>query len=70
MWGTPLAIAIILLPVRNERVSGSGAGPSYVTQASIAARNRARAWLERNYHITPAPVSLTGWVLGTRRLTV
>lgn len=65
MWATPLAIAMILLPVRNERMGG-GSGPSYVTNASLQARNRARTWLTENYHIVPDPPDITGWVLGTR----
>lgn len=69
MWGTPLAIALILLPVRNERMGGS-AGPSYVTTASVKARNKARAWLEQHYRIVPQSPAETGWVLGTQRLKI
>ncbi|MEI6606028.1 MAG: hypothetical protein WCP35_12005 [Verrucomicrobiota bacterium] len=48
---------------------GGGGGPSYVTQASIAAKNRAKAWLETSFTITPGP-PVNGWVLGTERLII
>lgn len=64
-----MAIALILQPVRNEREGGSS-GPSYVTTAALKARNKARRWITRYYHITPAPLSELGWVLGTRHLTL
>ena len=41
-----------LLPARNERTGGSS-GPGYTTNAMIKARNRARAWLARNFTIVP-----------------
>lgn len=43
-------MALILLPIRNERLGGT-AGPSYTTTASIKARNRCRAWLEETFTI-------------------
>lgn len=52
-----------MLPVRNERHGGSG-GPSYVTRASIAARNKARRFLEENFSIVNKRVEETGWMLG------
>ncbi len=55
--------------MRNERLGGSG-GPSYVTTAALAARNRARAWLERHYSISPLSPAQLGWVLGTTHLTI
>ncbi len=48
---------------------GGSAGPSYVTTASIRARNRAKAWLEANYTIVPGAPD-NGWVLGTERLKI
>ena len=56
-------MAIVLLPVRNEREGGSS-GPSYATRASMAARNKARAWLQDNFTIVPKPPTETGWQLG------
>lgn len=50
MWDTPLALALVLLPVRNERHGGTS-GPAYTTDANIKARNRARRWLEENFEI-------------------
>ena len=44
-------MAMILLPIRNERLGGSASGPSYTTAASLKARNKARAWLEENFTI-------------------
>lgn len=52
-----------MLPVRNERHGGSG-GPSYTVRASMAARNKARKFLEQNFKIVKKPVSETGWLLG------
>lgn len=56
-------IPLVLLPVRNERNGGS-AGPSYTTKASLAARNKARVFLEEHFNIVPKPVHETGWKLG------
>lgn len=51
------------MPVRNERHGGS-TGPNYTTKASLAARNKARAFLESHFEIVPKPVQETGWQLG------
>jgi len=62
VWDFPLVLAIIMLPVRNERNGGS-TGPSYSTNAAIDARNRCRAWLEQHYTITNKPLIEVGWQL-------
>ena len=63
VWEFPLILAILMLPVRNER-NGGETGPSYATTAAINARNKAREWLKQNYDLTEKPLSETGWVLG------
>lgn len=62
VWSTPLSLALVLLPVRNERHGGT-TGPAYTTDANIKARNRCRAWLEANFTIVPDPPAITGWKL-------
>ncbi len=62
VWETPKALALILLPARNER-NGGKTGPSYATNAAIDARNRCRAWLETHFTITDKPLAETGWQL-------
>jgi hypothetical protein len=52
-----------MLPVRNERLGGSG-GPDYVTRATMAARNKAKRFLGENFTIVNKPVQETGWLLG------
>ena len=54
---------MVLLPIRNERIGGSG-GPSYVAKASMAARVRALNFLKTHFEIVPKPVTETGWMLG------
>lgn len=54
---------LVLLPVRNQR-HGGDSGPSYADRASIAARNKARAFLETHFEITNQPLAETGWQLG------
>jgi hypothetical protein len=56
-------IPLILLPVRNERLGGSG-GPSYAIKASITARNKARRFLETHFQLVDKPATETGWKLG------
>lgn len=56
-------IPLVLLPVRNERMGGSG-GPSYATRAGNAASTRARRFLEQYFTIVDKPVTDTGWQLG------
>ena len=63
VWETPLEIALILLPVRNQRLGGSS-GPSYATKASMRARNKAAKFLREHFEIVNKPVSETGWKLG------
>ena len=63
VWETPLEIALILLPVRNQRLGGSS-GPSYATQASCRARNKAAKFLSDHFEIVSKPVTETGWKLG------
>lgn len=63
VWEIPLTLAMVMLPIRNERLGGSG-GPGYVVRASLAAKNRARAFLEKHFQIVPKPPSETGWHLG------
>lgn len=63
VWETSLALALVLLPVRNERHGGS-AGPDYVTRAANAASNRARRYLEQHFQIVPKSPEQTGWQLG------
>lgn len=48
---------------------GGTAGPSYVSQASIKAKNRAKNWLENTFTIVPGP-PVNGWVLGTDHLII
>ena len=67
VWRTSLVIPLVMLPARNERMGGEG-GPSYCTRASIAARNKARAFLETHFSIVPKPVTETGWQLGSQTL--
>lgn len=55
--------ALVLMPIRNERIAGRS-GPGYVEREMMAARNRARAFLEINFEIVQKPVSEIGWVLG------
>ena len=64
IWRTPLAVALVLLPVRNERLGGSAGGPDYTTQASIAAKNRAVHFLETHFEIVDTPLHEIGWQLG------
>ena len=56
-------MAIVLLPVRNEREGGSS-GPSYATRAAMTARNKAHAFLHAHFSIVPKPPTETGWQLG------
>lgn len=63
VWKVPLEIALILLPVRNERLGGSG-GPSYSVKASMRARNKAARFLQEHFEIVNKPVTETGWKLG------
>lgn len=62
VWDFPLALAMVLLPARNER-HGGDTGPSYVSEASIRARNKARRFFEKYYTITKKPLSEVGWQL-------
>lgn len=62
VWDFPLVLAVLMLPVRNERQGGKS-GPSYATNAAIDARNRARIWLEANFQISPKPLAEIGRVL-------
>ncbi len=64
IWNTPLALAMVLLPIRNERLGGSG-GPSYIIRASLNAKNKARAFMEKHFSIVAKPPAETGWHLGT-----
>lgn len=64
IWRTPLAVALVLLPVRNERHGGSSGGPDYTTKASLNAKNRARDFLESHFQIVPKSPAEIGWVLG------
>jgi hypothetical protein len=64
IWRTPLAVPLVLMPVRNERLGGSGGGPDYVTKASLSAKNRARAFLEKHFEIVAKPLAEIGWMLG------
>lgn len=52
VWEVPLALALVLLPIRNERKHGV-THATHPERASMRARNKARAWLERNYSIMP-----------------
>lgn len=54
---------MVLLPIRNERMGGSG-GPSYVAKASMDARLRALNFLKQHFEIVSKPVTETGWMLG------
>lgn len=56
-------IAIVLLPVRNERLGGSG-GPDYVTRAANSASARAKEFLHTHFTIVDRPPSEVGWLLG------
>jgi hypothetical protein len=62
VWDFPLLLAVVMLPVRNERQGGKS-GPSYATNAAIDARNQARIWLETHFRIVQKPLAETGWVL-------
>jgi hypothetical protein len=62
VWDFPLLLAVVMLPVRNERQGGKS-GPSYATNANIDARNRARAWLEARFLITDKSPAEIGWIL-------
>jgi len=57
------------MPIRNERHGGKS-GPSYTTRASMAARNKARAFLESHFRIVKKPIQETGWKLGTTHLQI
>ena len=63
VWDFPMILAVIMLPVRNER-NGGDTGPSYAVNAAIDARNRCREWLETHYTLTNKPITEVGWVLG------
>lgn len=63
MWRTPLVVALVMMPVRNERIAGRS-GPNYVDRKTMEARNRARAFLEAHFEIVAKPVTEVGWVLG------
>jgi hypothetical protein len=64
IWETPLAIALVIMPIRNERLFNTS-GPSYIVRASLAAKNKAHAFLAEHFTIVPKPPSETGWKLGT-----
>lgn len=54
---------MVMMPVRNERHGGT-TGPSYVVAASLAAKNKARAFLETHFEIVAASPAEVGWQLG------
>jgi hypothetical protein len=56
-------IPLVLMPVRNERLGGSG-GPNYVVRASLSARNQARRFLESHFEIVDKSPTEIGWKLG------
>jgi hypothetical protein len=62
-WKTSLALATVMLPIRNQRIGANG-GPSYTVRASISARNKCRRFLEDHFEIIPAPAAVVGWQLG------
>lgn len=66
VWTFPLAAAVALLPLRNQRTTGNSAGPATPQQAAIAARNRARVWLQQEFQIVDASPEAVGWKLGSR----
>jgi hypothetical protein len=63
VWTTPLVIALVMMPVRNERHGGTS-GPSYVTRAGNTASSKATRFLETHFRIVPKSVEETGWKLG------
>lgn len=63
IWETPLALALVMLPIRNERHGASG-GPSYILRASLAAKNKAYEFLQANFTLVPKSPSEIGWRLG------
>jgi hypothetical protein len=64
IWEIPLVLPLVMMPVRNERLGGSG-GPSYIIRASLAAKNKAHAFLTEHFTIVPKSPAETGWKLGT-----
>ena len=63
VWKTPLVLAMVILPVRNERHGASG-GPSFIVRASLRAKNRAYEFLKEHFEIVPKSPAETGWRLG------
>lgn len=55
----PLQAALALWPAMLGR-HGAHQGPDYIDRAVIAARTRARAWLERQFRIIPQEVTHGG----------
>lgn len=53
-----------MLPIRNERMGG-GSRPSHSVRGSIAARNKARRFLERHFEIVQKSPAEIGWQLGS-----
>lgn len=62
LWEFPIAVAIIFMPIAIQRSGGDVKGPNYTQDASINARNRARAFLEEHYTIVDDPT--LPWQLG------
>jgi hypothetical protein len=60
-------IALVLMPVRNQRHGGNG-GPGYIARASMAARNKARHFLEEHFTIVNKPLPEVGWQLGANNI--
>lgn len=65
IWATPLAVAMVLLPVRNERLGGSSGGADYALKAGLDAKNRAKDFLETHFEIVPESPEEIGWQLGS-----
>lgn len=63
VWEIPLVVAMVMLPVRNERLGGT-AGPSYSLKASLKAKNRAHDFLKEHFEIVDADPAEVGWRLG------
>lgn len=62
VWEFPLSVALVFLPIRNERQGAESSAPNYAQEAAVQARSKARSFLKENFTLVNDPT--LPWQLG------